>query len=608
MNAKKLKSLFGSLPRSPGVYLMKDAKQKIIYVGKAKDLSKRVRSYFTPSTSDPRFFRANIGRLVADIEVVLTATEKEALLLENSLIKRHNPKYNIRLKDDKDYLCLKLDQRHPWPKLEVVRRPKKDGATYFGPYHAASAARETLRLVRRHFKIRSCKDRQMASRFRPCLQHQMHRCLGPCVLEVKRDEYLRHVNYVRLFLLGKRDELIDELKRQMGEAAKALEYESAAVFRDQILAVEETLTPQQVVMPGGGDQDIVGLYRQGDQVEIVILEVREGRLEGRLGFHFTGQEFPDEEILSSFIVQRYKKTSHIPDELVVSKRLHDSNALAEFLSERRGSKARVTHPRRGAKTSLTSMADLNAKQLLESNLKEEASVDERLTTIQRRLHLSRQPNRIECVDISHLGGGDTVGAISVVVDGQARRKLGRTYKVRTPVEGDDYAALKEVLTRRFIRARDKEEGWQSPDLLVVDGGRGQLGVARAVLSDLDIESQPVVSIAKERAGQDSAKSDRIFLPGRVNPVPLKARVSALHILALARDEAHRLAVRYQRKVRQKKAIGSELDRIPGVGPKLKAVLLKKLGSVKRIREASIEDLNAVPGVGPALAGKIKEAL
>ncbi len=608
MDEDKLRALLDGLPSSPGVYLMKDTRSNIVYVGKAKNLASRVRSYFTPSTSDFRFFRLNIRRLVADIETVITSSEKEALLLENSLIKLHAPRFNIRLRDDKEYLCLRLDRRHPWPRLEVVRRSKKDGALYFGPYHSASATRETLRQVRRHFKIRSCKDRQMANRIRPCLQHQMHRCPGPCVLDVDQDEYRRQVEYVRLFLLGRRDELISELKARMAKAAEEYEYERAAVLRDQIRAVETTLTPQQVVTPGGGDRDVVGISRQGDQIEIVILEVREGRLKGRLDFHFSGQEFPDDEILSSFVSQRYDAAERIPKEILVSKELSDTDALSELLTERREGKVRVVHPQRGPKTALSAMADLNAKQLLETWLKEADAVEERLTAVQRRLRLAQLPRRIECVDISHLGGGGTVGAISVVEDGRVVRAHGRKYRVRTQTEGDDYAALKEVLTRRFVRARENASGWQAPDLLVIDGGRGQLGIARAVLSDLDLTNLAVVSIAKERTEQAGAENDRVYLPGRKNPIPLKARVSPLHILALARDEAHRLAVGYQRKVRQKKALGSELDKIPGVGPKIKTSLLKELGSVKRIREATIEDLTAVPGIGPALAKKISESL
>jgi excinuclease ABC subunit C len=608
MDKKKLKKLLADLPKTPGVYLMKDARGKVVYVGKAKNLSSRVRSYFAPGSSDTRFFSRNIHRYVHGIETMLTTTEKEALLLENSLIKHHAPRFNIQLRDDKNYLCLRLDRSHKWPKLEVVRRPKKDGAFYFGPYHSATAARETLKLVRRHFKIRSCKNREMANRVRPCLQHQIHRCLGPCVLDVNHEEYMEQVEYVRLFLLGRRDELVNELKAHMEEAARALQYEKAAVLRDQIKAVDVTLSPQQVVTPGGIDQDILGFHRQGDQIQIVVLEVRKGILRAKRDFYFSGQEFPDEEILSSFVVQRYNEMERIPREVVVSKGLDDAAALSEILSDRRGKKARVVHPQRGARFSKTQMADLNARQLLKVRLQESDAIEKNLAAIQRRLRLSQIPRRMECVDISHLAGRITVGAVSAVVDGQVQRSLGKTYRIKTPVHGDDYGAMKELLTRRFTRARNREKGWEAPDLLVVDGGRGQLAVACAVLKELDIDSQPVVALAKQRVEQEGAESDRVFIPGRKNPIPLKARVSSLHMLAMARDEAHRLAITYQRKLRRKKTLKSELDTIPGVGPKIKKALLRKIGSVKKIKKSSIEDLCDVPGIGLSLAQNIKETL
>lgn len=606
MDEEKLQLLLEDLPRSPGVYLMKDAREKIVYVGKAKNLSSRVRSYFTSSTSDTRFFRRNIRNIVADIDIVLTSSEKEALLLENSLIKLHSPRFNIKLKDDKDYLCIRLDMQHEWPKLEVVRRPKKDGALYFGPYHSASRARETLKLVHQHFRIRSCKDGFMANRVRPCLQNQMHRCPGPCVLDVDREEYLKQIHFARLFLLGKREELLADLRQSMGRAAENFEYELAAILRDQIQAVLTTLAPQQVVTPHGIDQDVIGLARQGDQVEIVILQVREGCLRSRLDFYFSDQEFPEEEILSSFILQYYKTPERIPREILLSKPAESIDALAELLSEKQGAKVNVISPRRGAKTSQTAMADLNAKQLLETRLKDTDVVAERLAGVQRRLRLSRLPRRIECVDISHSAGKNTVGAISVVVDCQVRRALGRTYRIRSAEAGDDYGAIRELLTRRFSRAAKGEPGWEAPDLLVIDGGRGQLGVARTVLSDLSIENQHVVAIAKEKGEGDSAKSDRVFIPGRMNPIPLKARVSPLYVLAMARDEAHRLANVYRKKLVSKGTSRSELDEIKGLGPKVKTNLLKHFGSVKRIRQASREELLSVSGVGPQMVQKILE--
>ncbi len=608
MNKKQQEKVLRDLPSSPGVYLFKNRKGEILYIGKAKNLKRRVRSYFISGTTDSRFVAKHIHRLVADIEVVLTHSEKEALLLENNLIKEHSPRFNIKLRDDKNYLSLRLDLNAEWPKLEIIRRPKHDGALYFGPYHSASSARSTLKLVHKSFKLRSCKDGYMRNRTRPCIQHQMHRCMAPCVLEVDRGEYLRQVAYVQLFLKGRREDLIRRLKDRMEEAAARFEYERAAMFRDQIRAVEATLSPQRINTASRTDRDVVGLYRQGAEVQIAVLEFRQGRLMGRAEFYYSGQEFPENEVLSSFIMQRYREGTVIPDEVAISKPVDGLGPLSEILSERRKKKVRVMSPKRGDRAEQAEMADLNARQLLESRLKDEDAITERLGAIQRRLRLPRLPRRMECVDISHLGGTNTVGAISAVVDGEVRRNLGRTYRIRLATEGDDFAAMTEVLTRRFTRARAGDPGWETPDLLIVDGGRGQLATALAVLRELSITDQPVVALAKERAEGEEAWSDRVFLPMRKNPIHLKARVSSLHLLALARDEAHRLAVSFQRKVRRKKTLRSDLDRIPGIGPKTQRALLKHLGSVKRIREAAIQDLTAVEGVGEQMAQRIQAGL
>ena len=448
----------------------------------------------------------------------------------------------------------------------------------------------------------------MKNRTRPCIQHQMHRCLAPCVLPVERDEYFRQVDYVRLFLQGRKEDLIEELKARMSEAADTLAYEKAAMLRDQIQAVTATLSPQRVVVPGGIDQDVIGMCREGDQVELVILEIRAGQLKGRRDYHYADQAFPDDEILASFIMQRYREKEGIPKEIIVSKPLSEFEPLSDILSEIRGKKIRVICPKRGDRIQLTTMADLNARQRLKERLKEDDVVVGRLTAVQKRLRLLKLPRRIECVDISHLSGTGTVGAVSVLIDSRVRKDLARVYRVRSATKGDDFAAMREVLERRFSRAKAGEAGWEAPDLLIVDGGRGQLSVALAVLADLAIEGQSVVGLAKERARREEGYQDRVFLPMRKNPIPLNAKVSALNLLAIARDEAHRMAVGLQRKVRKKETIASELDKIPGIGPKTKKALLKELGSLNRIRAASIGDLASVSGVGEKLALRIKEGL
>ncbi len=609
MKEEKITKLIEGLPRSPGVYLMKSSRGKVVYVGKAKSLRARVRSYFAAGQSDVRFFAQHVRQLVDDIEVILTATEKEALLLENNLIKRHNPRFNIRLRDDKDFLSLRLDPAHPWPRLELVRRPqRKDKALYFGPYHNASAARQMRKLVSRHFKLRTCKDREMANRTRPCLQYQIHRCLAPCTMPVDPEDYRQQVDYVRLFLLGRREELLKELRTRMQEAADELEFEKAASLRDTISAIEAVLAPQGIKNHKQVDQDVIGYYRQGSEIQIAVLEVRGGGLIARLPFFFSGQEFPDEEVLSSFIVQHYTRSGYIPAQVLVPRALPDATALTEFLSESKEAKVQVIYPQRGSRVDQVAMANLNAKQLLEEQLSEEAEQTRRLERIAQRLRLPKLPQRIECVDISHLGGENTVGAISVALDGRLSKRHGRTFHVRGAGQGDDYAAITEVLSRRFARAKSDDEEWQAPDLLVIDGGRGQLNTARAVLVQMGLGAQPVVALAKERAANENAESDRVYILGRKNHIPLKSGVSALQILAMVRDEAHRLAVSFQRKTRRKKSLGSKLDAIEGVGPKLKKELLKQLGSVKRIGEASDEELLAVPGVGPNLLQKIRATL
>lgn len=608
MDKDNLKPVIEGLPSLPGVYLMKDGKGQIIYVGKAANLKNRVRQYFTPGSSDNRITVSSLRRRTVDVDAVITTSEKEALLLEFNLIQKHSPFFNIRLRDDKNFLSLRLDPRHEWPKLELVRRPKRDGAHYFGPYHSASGARETLRIVNRYFKLRSCSNRSFSRRVRPCLQHQIHRCLAPCVLEVDRQEYVRQVRYVRLFLEGRRSDLLQELERRMSEAAAAMAYERAAMLRDQIRAVEQTLEPQRITSFRRVDQDVIGMYREGDQIQFAVMLVRSGRLTGRLDLHFDRQEFSTAEVLSSFLVQRYAEGAEIPHEVVVSQPMPDAASLAELLTEERGRTVRVIYPRRGPRIDQIRMADRNAKQAFAVRDSAARIIEEQLETVQSRLRLPRPPHHIECVDISHLSGTHMVGAIGAVTDGKIDGNRGRTYKLRTATAGDDYAAIAELLNRRFRRALAGESGWESPDLLVVDGGRGQLARARSVLEELGVEDQPVVALAKERLSSQTATSDRVYLPGRANPIPLRAGTSPLRILALARDESHRLANRFQARTRRRAAKASPLDSVPGLGPKTKAALLKALGSLRKIRTASISELTAVPGIGPKLASRIKQQL
>jgi excinuclease ABC subunit C len=596
------------LPRGPGVYLFRDERERVIYVGKARDLRARVRQYFVPHPSDGRSSIGEIRRATAAIEVIVTRSEKEALLLEANLIRRHAPRLNIRLRDGKGFLGLRLDRRSPWPRLEVVRRHGGDGADYFGPYPSAAAARETLRLAGRHFPLRTCGDRAFANRVRPCLRHQMGRCLGPCVLPVDPEEYGRQVELVRLFLAGRGRDLLRRIEERMREAAAAFDYERAARERDRLRAVEQTLAPQRIVAASDADQDVIGLHREGDRLLLAVLEVREGRLAGRIDFPFSGQEAPDEELITTFLVQRYGSTDRVraadlPDEILVPRRLPDARWIEEILAEEGGRACRLIHPRRGPRADQLRLAELNAQQAFAAAFRDDGA-EERLARLQARLGLPALPRRIECVDIAHLSGSNTVGAVAALIDGRVERAAGRLFRVRALTAGDDFAAMAEVLGRRFRRSVARQPGWEPPDLLVVDGGRGQLARARAVLADLGLAGQQVVALAKERSGVDGAETDRVYRPGRRNPIPLRPGTAALHLLALARDEAHRLANSYQGRLRRRRALRSALDEVPGVGPKLRRALLKELGSLRAIRAASPARLAEVPGVGAVLAERI----
>jgi excinuclease ABC subunit C len=513
-----------TLPAAPGVYLFKDKKGQILYVGKAKSLRSRVKSYFQESSGDDRFFIPILQRTVGDFETVVTASEKEAAILEDSLVKQHQPRYNVKLRDDKSYLCLRIRVDHAWPRVEPVRRPSPDGARYFGPYHSATAARRTLQLVNKHFQLRTCSDQDLASRKRPCLQYQIRRCLAPCVYEVDPQWYQDQVRAVGLFLDGRHDELSRELGDRMKGASKNLEFELAATYRDQLRAVEAIRQEQRVVAVKDIDQDIVALFREGDLVEIAVLFIRGGRVTDTAHFPMHGVEVPDDEVVAAFVSQFYGEggsAAVIPEEVVVKIAFEGADGVAEWLSERRGKRCEIIVPQRGARVDLVRMALANAEHAFREHRRAVADVEERLAQVQKRLRLPTLPRRIECCDISHLGGTDTVGAIVALLDGQPDKKRYRTFRVRTVSAGDDYGAMYEVLARRFRRGRAAEEAkrsdaaesteteaqaegtrdridWDLPDLFVVDGGRGQLNVALAAARDLGLHELPIVALAKEK--------------------------------------------------------------------------------------------------------------
>jgi excinuclease ABC subunit C len=654
---KPLAEVLDRLPTEPGVYLMKDRRGKMLYIGKAANLRNRVRQYFQPASGDTRDFVPLLEGVVADIDTMVTSNEKEALLLENTLIKRHQPRFNVKLTDDKNFLSLRLDPRAEWPRLEVVRRMADDGAWYFGPYHSASACREALRVVNRHFRLRTCTNHVLRHRSRPCLQCQINRCLGPCCVPVSRDEYAEQVRDVRLFLQGKNDELLAGLRARMQEAARQTQFERASTVRDQIQALETVLQSQRVVSADLLDQDVIGFHREGMALEVVVLSVRQGKMIGSRAFSFARQEFPDAEVLSSFLGLYYDLLPVPPDEVVLPFAIADADLKADWLSEKRDKKVQILVPARGPRYDLVELARKNAAASFVSrrNAREDAEVS--LGRLQRRLGLAKLPRVIECYDISHIQGAETVASMVVFVDGQPDKSRYRTYKIRQAESPDDFACMYEVLGRRFRRARESaqlgQESWRLPDLLVVDGGKGQLGVALAAARDTGIDVRPgtglpIIALAKERdpaapaqaahaagepqveaaaaaegaepprpptadskaradaGGPDRHPPDRVFLPQAKDSIPIRAHSAEMFVLQRLRDEAHRFAVTFHRSQRKKRTLHSELSLIPGIGPARQRDLLRHFGSLKKIREASLEDLLAAPGITRKAASTIRD--
>jgi excinuclease ABC subunit C len=606
-----------ALPPRPGVYLFRDKQGNPLYIGKATSLRARVRSYFQERGTDTRGFIPLLRRHASDVETIVTRSEKEAAILENSLIKENRPRYNVKLRDDKEYLTLRLDERHAWPKLDLMRRPEADGARYFGPYHSATAARRTLHLVEKHFQLRTCSDRDLESRQRPCLQFQIKRCLAPCVYEVDRALYAQQVRAVSLFLDGRHDELTRELEARMNEASQGLEFELAALYRDQLHAVELVRQAQRVVSVTDRDQDVLGFYREGDLVELAVLYVRSGRVVDATSFSMPRVELPDDEVVAAFVRDHYAEDGPagavIPDEVILPVLPEGAAGVEEWLAERRGKRVELLAPSRGTKRKLLELAMENARHAFDEKRRAAEDVDERLARLQQRLRLPTLPRRLECIDISHLGGNDTVGAIVSFLNGAPDKKRYRSFHVKSAGEGDDYGAIYEVLERRFRRSRPSpegepsENGWELPDLLVVDGGRGQLGVALTAAHDLGLHDLPVVGLAKERESPLGDKLvDRVYLPGQKNPIPLRPNSPELFLLARARDEAHRFANRGRKKLGKRRRIASELDQVRGVGPKTKRALLIALGSVAAIRAASDEQILAVPGVSKRQLEALRE--
>jgi len=565
----------------PGIYIFKDGSGRPIYVGKAKNLKKRVLSYFKASGDIPHKTQVMMSR-AKSLEFILTTTDKEAFILESNLIKKHLPRYNIILRDDKQYPWLRLDPNEPYPSLCIVRKARKDGARYFGPFSSALSVRSTVKLIDRIFHLRKCRDRSLPKRPRPCLNYQLERCLGPCAMDVPRESYRLIVEQVTLFLEGRSQELIKTLRKGMETASENLDFERAAKIRDQIKAVERTVERQSVVSPKMEDQDVIGLARSEARVQIVVLSIRKGHLTGSRDYAFRNEEGSASEVMGAFVKQYYPREAFIPKNILLSDPIEDQPGVEEWISELAGKRIFIECPSRGAKARLTKMAVANAENLLKRRAEPDL-----ISMAQEVLKLEKLPRTMEAVDISNISGDMAVGAMVSFVDGEPHRAGYRNFKIKT-VEGiDDYGMMAELISRRLSKD-------PVPDLIVVDGGKGHLAAVKKVVDRLHAGDPPdLVAIAK--ANQDE-EADKVFIPGRKNPIPLRQDHPVLHLLMRIRDEVHRRAISYHRKLRGKDLTTSILDRIPGIGLKKKRSLLNHFGSLDAVAGATTEDLLKVPGI------------
>jgi len=602
IEAEKLKTKIDNAPRLPGVYLMKDKHEKIIYVGKAKDLRSRIRAYF--GMKDTRPMIPFLVPKIFDLDFIVTETEKEALILENNLIKEYRPRYNVYFRDDKDYLSLRIDLKDPFPRFELVRRPKKDGATYFGPFASSTAMRETLQFVHQIFPLRTCKPLEFKSRRRPCIEYEIKRCLAPCCGLVKKETYRQMVDDAVSFMEGHEKSLVSDLKARMIAAAEAYRFEEAARIRDMIAAIETTIEKQKIMSMYSKNQDVLGLYREGNLTQICILFVRKGKVMGSKKLVPIRLNLESAEIISSVLKQYYQNELLIPDEILIPEEIEDLDLIEQWIAEKKGGRVVIEIPQRGSKKGLIDMARENAESVFKTDQLARENREDSLKLLAQHLHLNRIPNRIECFDISNIGGQYAVGSMVYFAGGLPDKSGYKRFRINTIQGMDDYGMMYEVLKRRYAEKQNL------PDLLMVDGGKGQLHVAMAVMKELAIEGLDIIGIAKEdregnpllkRKGRLQKGEDRVYLPGRKDPIYLSRHPRELFLLQRVRDEAHRFAITYHRKLKEKSDFRSVLDEIPGIGRGKKNALLAHFKDINRIRQASMEDLKQVGGIGDELA-------
>ena len=654
---KKFEAQLKALPPKPGVYIFRNARDRVVYVGKAASLRNRVRSYFGSTHA----FEPKVRRLVEQVEeidFILTGTVQEALLLEATLVKRHQPFFNVRLKDDKHYPYLKIDLKEAWPRVEIARRVQDDGSKYFGPFASAGSVRRSLDLVKKLFPWRSCTKVITGTDPRPCLDYFIHRCIGPCASLCTKDEYDEVIGQTIMFLEGKQEEITRDLRRAMQQASEALEYERAARLRDQVQAIERTTERQVMEVRDRTDMDAFGLAREDQEAYVQVWFVRKGNVIGRDNFQLDGTaEEPDDVVLASFIEQFYESAAYVPARVLLPLEVADRDLIETALSARRGRPVRLWVPERGEKKMIVQRAMENAREALQQArarwLADSAKKEQALQELQDELNLPALPRRIECYDISNIQGTSAVGSMVVFIEGHQKPAEYRRFRIKGVAGSNDFAMMQEVLKRRFWRQRRQTEAdganeavaeqpphpdtdrrlveqelsqpnagapmtspaaaptdggppefdesfGAMPDLLIVDGGKGQVSAAHDALRNLGMGHIPLAGLAK--------RFEELYVKDVSEPIMLERTSQALYLVQRIRDEAHRFAITYHRDVRKKAGIRSALDEIPGVGPKRKKALLRKFGSVKAIREATVEEIAATPGFTRAAAEKVLEGL
>ena len=614
-------------PAKPGVYLMRDGSGEVLYVGKAAGLRSRVSSYFASSANLPRKIVNMVGK-VADYEYIVTESEQEALILECNLIKEHQPPFNARLKDDKSYPFIKIDVSEDFPQVYITRRVNKDGSRYFGPFASAGSVRRTLNLLKKLFPYRSCTKTITGNDARPCLDYHIHRCIGPCIGAVDKQEYAEVIDQVILFLEGKTNKVVGSIKRRMLDAADSLEFEKAAVLRDQLTAIEKVNEGQKVLHLTSENVDVIATAPGSREAWVEVFFIRQGKLIGRDNFLMAGtQDDEPNKILTAFVKQFYDATPYVPPRILLQHPLEEADSIVKWLREKRKGNVRLHVPQRGEKRRLVQMVAENAEQGLEQlrvkQTSDTAAMDAAMLELQEALSLPYPPKRIECYDISNIQGTNAVGSMVVFEDAKPKKAHYRRFQIKSVKGVDDYSMMREMLTRRFKRlaqsrkpreldapgddvgpaavSNDKASGknaWGTePDLVLIDGGKGHLGAALQVFLELGINDIPLASLAKE--------NEELFIPMMSESILLPHNSQGLYLVQRARDEAHRFAITFHRERRSKKSVQSALDLVPGIGPKRKRMLIRRFGSVRGVSSASVDEIAAVPGMTLSLARSVK---